>query len=318
MGPGQVKPFYISLRPFLDHHVLSRPVDWQKIFGNDRPLEVEIGFGNGEYLARLGEQDQGVNFVGFEEYCERISRTLRKLSRVKSENVRVMRLDVRPGFSYLFAPQSIKTIHCLYPPPWPKKSDIKHRLMNTEFLRLANSRLVEHGTMKVVTDHKPYVAWMQEQVPDTGFSCELSIIPASFDTKFERKWVEGGQKEFYQLLLSKKAHYSVPVKEGRDLQQYTVDGFDPEHFQMFDYSDGNKAVAFKDYLYDPKRQVAQVQLLVHDEHLLQSVRVLISKHQTGWRVGLAQGSMLMPTPGIAQALECVRDAAMRGASGRKS
>ena len=91
-----MKPFYISLKPFLDHCVLARPVDWRQEFTNDRPLEVEIGFGNGEYLARLCAEHPDVNYVGFEEYCERISRTLRKLSRTPSENVRVMRFTISP------------------------------------------------------------------------------------------------------------------------------------------------------------------------------------------------------------------------------
>ena len=52
-----MKPLYISLKPFVDHHVLPRPAAWAKVFGNDRPLDVEIGSGNGEYLARLSVEN---------------------------------------------------------------------------------------------------------------------------------------------------------------------------------------------------------------------------------------------------------------------
>ncbi len=315
MTQRQVKPFYISLKPFLDHNSLPRPVNWPSVFGNDHPLEVEIGFGNGEYLAKLAEANPNINYVGFEEYCERISRTLRKLSRVpggsagSGSNVRVLRLDVRPAFNYLFDGPSINFIHCLFPPPWPKKSDAKHRLMTTAFLRLANSRLRERGGMNIVTDHKPHAAWIREQVPGSGFVLHETIVPACYGTKFERKWAEGGQKEFYELRLTKAQHIDVPHKEGLPLKHFTIDRFDPDGFVMPDFSDGEVAVVYKDLLYDPKRQIALVHVLVHDEHLLQNVRVAIVKKQDTWSVHLAQGSMLMPTPGIAKAIECVKAAA---------
>ena len=121
----------------------------------------------------------GQKSVRREEYCERISRTLRKLSRVKSDNVRVMRMDVRPAFAYLFKPCSIDFIHCLYPPPWPKKSDIKHRHLNTTFLQLANNRLKSGGAIRIVTDYQPYAVWIKEQVLGSGFSLKQSIIPAT-------------------------------------------------------------------------------------------------------------------------------------------
>ena len=210
-----MKPFYISLKTFLDYRTLSHPARWHEIFGNNKPLEVEIGFGNGEYLARLSDERRETNFIGFEEYCERIHKTLRKLSRVYQDNVRVLRMDARPAFDYLFAPSSIQYIHCLYPPPWPKKSDIKLRLFTTEFLQLVNNRLRPNGVLKIVTDHYPYILWVQEQLPGASFHMELKRIAPGYDTKFERKWVEGGQQEFLELLLTKEKHCAEMALAGR-------------------------------------------------------------------------------------------------------
>ena len=254
-----------------------------------------------------------INYIGFEEYCERISRTLRKLSRVKSDNVRVMRMDVRPAFAYLFKPCSIDFIHCLYPPPWPKKSDIKHRHLNTTFLQLANNRLKSGGAIRIVTDYQPYAVWIKEQVLGSGFSLKQSIIPASFDTKFERKWVGEGKKVFYEILLKKQEHMDIAPKKDSLLNHFQVDRFIPEHFKMDEFSGEGIAVVFRDFLYDPKREIALVHVLVHDEHLLQNVRIVIVKTKIGWQVNLAQGSMLMPTPGIAKAIMCVRDAVVKSA-----
>jgi len=304
-----MKAFYISLKPFLNHGVLKRPTDWSVEFANDRPLEVEIGFGNGEYLERLSRQNPGINFVGFEQYCERIVRTLRKLSRTGLDNVRVLRLDARAGFERYFNPKTISLVHCLYPPPWPKKSDAKHRLFTTDFLKLVNSRLIDGGVLKVVTDHHPYIDWIKENIQDTGFSVEFKNIQAGYDTKFEKKWVDGGQSEFYELLLTKQSHIPVALKEDITLQSYLLDHFDPDHFGFKDYSNEGIAVSFKEILYDAKKQVALVHVIACDGPLSQNIRIVIAHSPKGWRVNLAEGTMLMPTLAVSQALECVYQAA---------
>jgi len=231
-----MKAFYISLKPFLNHGALIRPTPWGEIFANDHPLEVEIGFGNGEYLERISSENPRTNFVGFEQYCERIHRTLRKLSRTGLDNVRVLRLDARAGFERFFAPKTISRVHCLYPPPWPKKSGTKHRLFTTDFLKLVNSRLMDGGVLKIVTDHRPYIEWVQENIQDTGFSVDFKNIQANYGTKFEKKWVEGGQSEFYELLLTKKDHIPVGLKEDSAVQTYLVDHFNPDNFGFKEYS----------------------------------------------------------------------------------
>lgn len=297
---------------------MSHPTSWDKVFGNTKPLEVEIGFGNGEYLARLAQR-QDTNFVGFEEYCERIHKTLRKLSRVSNDNVRVLRMDVRPAFDYLFAPQTISYIHCLYPPPWPKKSDAKHRLFTPEFLKLANNRLIAKGRLKIVTDHFPYILWVQEQLPGTGFTAELKKITASYDTKFERKWVEEGQQEFYELLLTKEQHISIVLKKEADVKHYTLENFDPDQFKLNEYSESGIAVIFRDLIYDSSRKIALIHVLVNDEHIFQNIRIIVLKADKNWQMKLAEGTMIMPTAGIAKALDLVYEAALAtSCQGQKS
>jgi len=304
-----MKPFYVSLKPFLNHSALKRPTGWPGVFGNDAPIEVEIGFGNGEYLERLSRENPQLNFVGFEQYCERIHRTLRKLSRTGLDNVKILRLDARAGFERYFSPKTISRVHCLYPPPWPKKSDAKHRLFTTDFLKVVNSRLVEGGVLKVVTDHQPYIDWVMENIDGTGFTVEFKKITADYGTKFEKKWVDGGQSEFYELLLAKEKHVPVGLKEDSTLQSYLVDNFNPDNFSFKDYSHDGLAVSFKEILYDPKKKVALAHVIACDGPLAQNIRIVIAHSPKGWRVNLAEGTMLMPTEAVSQALECVYQAA---------
>jgi len=306
-----MKPFYVSLKPFLNHGALNRPVDWATVFGNDRPVEVEIGFGNGEYLERISREKPQVNFVGFEQYCERIHRTLRKLSRTGLDNVRVLRLDARAGLERYFSPQTIDLVHCLYPPPWPKKSDAKHRLFTEDFLKLVNSRLTDGGVLKIVTDHQPYVDWIRENIKGSRFSVEFNNIPPNYGTKFEKKWVQGGQSEFYELLLTKERHIPVGIKEDSPLQSYLIEQFNPDNFGFEDYSHDGVAVSFKEILYDAKKKTALVHVIACDGPMAQNIRIVIAQSSKGWRINLAEGAMLMPTMAVSQALECVYQAAKK-------
>ncbi len=280
---------------------------FETLFGNTNPVDVEIGFGNGEYLARMCESQPHLNWLGFEQYCERIARTLRKLSRANSTNVRVMRLDAKAGFERYCPERSIRQVHCLYPPPWPKKSDIKHRLFTSTFLRTVNNRLIDGGTLLLVTDFKPYTEWIQEQLPGTGFELKFNHITPNYGTKFENKWVEGGQQEFYEMIMTKTQHLPAPIIKDIPMQTYCVPEFNPATFQLKEYSDGNVAAMLKDIFYDPIKKTALIHAIVTDEGVTQYIYIAVAHTDKGWRIRLAEGSLLMPTQGIAKAIELVHE-----------
>ncbi len=94
------------------------------------------------------------------------------------------------------------------------------------------------------------------------------------------------------------------------MQHYIIPMFDPQRFIMEDYSEGGIAVIFKDLLYDPKRETALIYVIVNEDHLMQNLRIVISKVDKGWQINLAQGSLFMPTVGVAKAIERVYQAAL--------
>jgi len=68
-------------------------------------------------------------------------------------------------------------------------------------------------------------------------------------------------------------------------------------------------VSFKEILYDAKKKVALVHVIACDGPLAQNIRIVIAHSPKGWRINLAEGTMLMPTVAVSQALECVYQAA---------
>ncbi len=305
-----MKPLrYSSLQPFTNHFSLTPPVDWTAIFARPAPLEAEIGFGTGEYIVRLAAQTPEHNFIGVEENVERIHKTLRKIELAALTNVRLMRVDARLAFERLFTPQTITRIHCLFPCPWPNKNQVKHRLFSKAFLKLMNDRLIPTGTIDLVTDHAAYASWVKRQAPETGFTLRSQTIAPSFDTKFERKWKAAGQEKFFALNFTKIKHLKSVLKPEVELKVYFFEHFDPEHFKFKDLT-GNPSVIFKDFFFDEKKKQGMVHLLVAEDYLSQHlwVKILKTAHK-GWCIAVADGSLVIPTPGAAKALDMVHDLA---------
>lgn len=300
-----------SVKPLVAHYDLKRPCDWSGVFGRKAPLTVEIGFGLGEVLTQKALEAPGVNFIGIETHWERIYKTLKRIQREGAEtqnNIRILRLDATPALKRLFGQETIDEMYCLFPCPWPKKKHIKHRLFSKESLRLINSRLKDKSRLSIVTDYFPYFEWIKEESRGCGFKVEAKQANPGFNTKFERKWRGEGQETFFELAMTKIKHVNVPVEADVPLKTYTVDTFDPKKF-VLEAHKGEAAVVFKELLFDADKQLALVHVLVAEEHLTQDFWAAIVKTNKGWLIKKADGHYFFPTPGIAQALKSVYQAA---------
>ena len=99
-----------------------------------------------------------------------------------------------------------------------------------------------------------------------------------------------------------------PLKEDVPLKAYNIQDFDPDRFSLGNET-GEVAVVFKDFLFDRKKQIALVYVIVSEQHLTQHLRIAIVKKEKGWKISRAEGQKFFPTPGIARALELVYQAA---------
>jgi tRNA (guanine-N7-)-methyltransferase len=296
-----------SLKPLILWLKAERPINWQQQFGREAILDVEIGFGCGEFLVRLAQTHPERNFVGLELKWASIQKALRNIAQANVGNVRLLQADARVAFDRLFLPQSLHRVYALFPDPWPKKRHAKHRLFSHSFLKLINSRLINGGEARIITDYQPYSNWILEQAPDTGFQAFCKPIPPRFGTKYESKWHEKGQREFYELQLLKREHVEIPLKEDKPLKTYHLEHFDPDRFQPADER-GDTVVEFKEFFYDPKYQKGMVLVVVAEENLTQHFWIEVGKGRQRWYIRPAKGCGVVPTVGAQRALELVREA----------
>jgi len=305
-----MKAHYISLKPLILWKDAERPIDCQQRFGRTASLEVEIGFGNGEFLVRHAQAHPECDFVGIEMEWPSVQKGLRKLSLAQVPNVRLLLADAQVAFERFLAPQSLTRVYTLFPCPWPKKRHSKYRLFSHNFLKLVNSRLVSGGKVQIVTDHRSYLDWVLGRVPGTGFELRWETISPQFDTKYERKWRGQGQQEFYELILHKQVHQEIPLKEDTPLRTQQVPHFDPDHFQPQD-KHGEIVVRFRDFLYDPQRQRGMLFAFVAERGLNQEFWIEIARRGDIWAIRPVHGCGMIPTVGVQQALELVRDTVLQ-------
>jgi tRNA (guanine-N7-)-methyltransferase len=305
-----MKQYYLSLGPLIPWRNKQRPLNWADAFGRIAPLCVEIGFGNGEFLVRNAALRTDRNYAGIELEWASVKRVLRRIAQQQASNVRIVQANAKIVFERLCKPGSIREVYSLFPPPWSKEKYEKHRLFSHDFLRLVNSRLEDGGQLRIVTDDRPYAEWIMEQAGHTGLEGRFGSIDPRFDTKYERKWRELGQRNFFELHFLKKEHRDIPLKEDAELRTHRTRHFDPEHFQPLDKS-GPVSVVFKEFLYDPRAKKAMSRVVVAEEDFVQHFWIEIISNPGNWHIRPAKGCGIVPTIGVQCALDMVRDAAER-------
>ncbi len=127
-----------------------------------RPLEVELGSGDGSFMAKWASLRPERNFLGVERLLGRLRKLDRKGQRAGLGNLRLMRIEAAYFLEFLLPLASVTAMHLYFPDPWPKRKHRKNRLVNERFPELAARVLVADGVMYLRTDDLDYFAQMQE------------------------------------------------------------------------------------------------------------------------------------------------------------
>lgn len=307
-------PYYRDLAPLLDPFDLARRGGWAGVFGRKAPLELEIGFGNGLVLADKSLKRPERDFVGLEVAWASVKRALRRLNDPPRPNAAVMIMEARLALSYFFQPGELDDIWALFPIPWPKESQARKRLFSRSFLDLAASRLKGAGAFHLTTDSEILAEWTMEQARDSALDLTLTLQGPSLGSKYETKWLAGGQREFFHLSGPKK--FQPPIKEPLKypMQAYYFSNFNPRTYAPRNLS-GPIAVKFKEFIYDPVRFEGLSRVLVAEGPLVQDCYLRLARTEDGrWKLAAAQPARLLPTAGLARALELAYEAALASAA----
>ncbi|MDR1608394.1 MAG: hypothetical protein LBT38_08325 [Deltaproteobacteria bacterium] len=297
------KNYYRSLGPLLDRQTLSEEPNWPALFGRLAPMELEIGFGNGEALNKASMAGPETDFVGLEIVWASIKRALRRLAQPPRTNVRLVMLPARPALKLLFAPQSLKAIRAFFPVPWPRENHEGKRLFDRDFLNLAADRLKSSGLFELVTDNRILADWVMEQAKNSHLSLRATEIPAQFDTKYGRKWRDQGQDTYFHLLGGPKGQPQTLTEGLITMRPTFLASLDPLNYRP-EGQTGPLTVVFEDFFFDAKRQEALLLTKVVEEKFVQRFYIRIVQLPEGrWKLFPAILGQTLPTAGAQLALE---------------
>ena len=170
------------------------PIDLASLFGKAQPLEVELGCGDGSFLAEYAQRHPERNFIGVERLLGRIRKLERKGQRAGLTNLRGVRIESSYFLEYLLPAHSTHALHVYFPDPWPKRKHRRHRLVNERFLALAAQTLAPQGAVYLRTDDADY---FEQMLSVFANSAEFEAVDtpeelSSLTTDFEKDFLARG------------------------------------------------------------------------------------------------------------------------------
>lgn len=135
-------------------------LDFASLFGNVRPVVLEIGFGNGEATWRMAQSSPEQNFLAVDVHRPGIGRLLLNLEKHRVHNVRVACGDAVELLQKCIAERSLDAVRIFFPDPWPKKRHHKRRMIQPPFVKTIATRLKPGAILHLATDWQPYAEHM--------------------------------------------------------------------------------------------------------------------------------------------------------------
>lgn len=161
----------------LDHHLrmvdqLPATISSESLFGNDSPLELEIGSGKGLFMQNSSGKHPEHNFLGVEIAYKYAAQAAERLAKHNRANAIMASGDAEPLLEKSFADQSLAAVHIYFPDPWWKKKHKKRRVVNPQSVKHIYRILKPCGAFHFWTDVLEYfesaIEMISAEVPQFG------------------------------------------------------------------------------------------------------------------------------------------------------
>lgn len=169
------------------------------LFGDQRLLTLEIGFGNGQNLLDLALTHPNQGYIGVDVYRPGAGQLMLALDRLEIGNVRILLQDATEVLLHRFAESSLDTVLIYFPDPWPKKRHHKRRILRPDFLRNLALCLKPRGLLHIATDCSHYCQTILECIAREPMLTVLTPpnhgvkpIHQRTITKYEARGIERG------------------------------------------------------------------------------------------------------------------------------
>ena len=175
---------------------------WSEVFGDDKPVQIELGIGKGRFILDAAERLPEVNFIGVEWAAKYLRIARHRAGRRQLANIRFAHTDAREFVEFFVPAASVQAYHIYFPDPWPKKRHHKRRLINGAFLREVERTLETGGQLWLATDFADYFEVMLEVLDTSSVLDEINVEWLGARTNYEDKYLALG-KPIYRRVLKK-------------------------------------------------------------------------------------------------------------------
>ena len=177
----------------------AEKLDLRAVFGNDNPVELEIGCGKGQFAVAFAKAHPERNLLAVEVNPNVVVLACEKAKQAALPNLRFLALGAEK-LGVLLEKGSIARIYLNFSCPFPKKRQAKRRLTHDSFLAIYRDVLAENGEIHQKTDNRILFASSLCAYSRCGFELYDVTLDLHADapednimTEYETRFVSLGQ-----------------------------------------------------------------------------------------------------------------------------
>ena len=148
--------------------LLSKSLDFKKLFQREASTILEIGFGMGDSLQQQASQNPDNNYLGIEVHRPGIAMLLTQIEKLKLNNIKIIYADAAEVLAHSIPKHSLDIVQIFFPDPWPKTRHHKRRLIQAKFINLLHEKLKPNGKLHLATDWQDYAQHMLKVMENMG------------------------------------------------------------------------------------------------------------------------------------------------------
>ena len=184
-------------------------LNFQTLFKNSNPVELEIGCGKGKFVCEIAKRNENINYIAVEKISNVLIEACEKVKELGLSNVYFLNCAAEVLPKYLPA-NSVSKIYLNFSNPLPKLGYAKQRLTHPVFLEEYKSFLVKGGAIIQKTDDYDFYKFSVESYLSCGYEikerCEDLAALNDKDnivTEHEKRFSDMGKKIYRVVAVLK-------------------------------------------------------------------------------------------------------------------
>lgn len=173
-------------------------INLKELFGNDKPVYLEVGSGKGQFGCTFAKQNPDKNILCVERNRNVLILAIDSAREMELDNIRFLCGTAEYLPSYI-GENTVEEIYLNFSCPFPKHKHIAHRLTNPRFLEIFKRIMKPDGVICQKTDNMHFFEYSLEQFSACGFklsNISLDLHGSDFEgnivTEYEHKFSSMG------------------------------------------------------------------------------------------------------------------------------